>query len=160
MHLNVEEPECFTSDFISAIVQYFASIGISCIAMDYQKECRHKGRRCAPFTDDEVLVHGLASVAEISIAQRLYGINIASTIAISHSTVHTLSKLGGRSLPEYFGDIHRIQWHPAQLTRIRMQEMGQRVYQRREEQINDEEAEAIVHRAVQRGIDAMRELDL
>uniref|UniRef100_A0A0B7JPU8 Uncharacterized protein n=1 Tax=Bionectria ochroleuca TaxID=29856 RepID=A0A0B7JPU8_BIOOC len=64
----------------------FASIGISCIAMDYRKECRRKGGRCAPFTDDEVLVHGLATVAEITIAQRLYGIKIASAIAISHST--------------------------------------------------------------------------
>lgn len=36
----------------------------------------------------------------------------------------------------------------------------EKALQRREEQINDEEAEAIVHWAVQRGIDTMRELDL
>jgi hypothetical protein len=61
--------------------------------MDYRKEFRRKGGRCAPFTNDEVLVHGLATVAEITITQRLYGIKIASAIAISHSTVHALSKL-------------------------------------------------------------------
>ncbi|CAM1503041.1 Fc.00g078170.m01.CDS01 [Cosmosporella sp. VM-42] len=116
-YVNLREPNptCFTDIFMSGISHYLSNNDIYCIAINFRKECRRNSSDsfCRENTLSELVTYALATLGELVVAQRLFGIRIAVTVAISSNACQGLDAMQNlESAAGTLGRVLKVPWHP------------------------------------------------